>query len=202
MRTLIFILACMMVFCVNSYAAQNMLVNPDFNEPLTTGWNLEVHGSHVEATMALDSTTKVAGQNSARIDIKSIVDGAEIWRLQFKQVNVKIKNAQTYTWSFWAKANADRPANVWVGMEVDPWGTLGSSEEFKIGTNWQEYHFTFNASQAFDNTRLAIQLAGSKVTPVWIDHQMLYEGEYVKESTSTEPIGKITSTWGKVKNDI
>jgi hypothetical protein len=180
-----------------------MIVNPDFNEPLSNGWNLEVHGDHVVATMELDDSTSIAGPNSARIDIESIVEGSEIWRLQFKQVNLVVQGGETYTWSFWAKAADDRPANVWVGMEVDPWATLGASEEIALTTDWQEYHFTFEASEDFENTRLAIQLAGSTVTPVWVDHQMLYQGDYVPEDlAAVKPTEKITSTWGSLKSHV
>ena len=201
MRLHILALVCLMSICGNIYAVDNMVTNPDFDQPLENGWNLEVHGDHVTATMELDSTTSVVGSNSARVDIESIVEGAEVWRLQFKQVGITVAGGETYTWSFWAKASEPRPASVWVGMEADPWETLGASEDIQLDTSWQEYHFTFEAAQDYDNTRLAIQLAGSTVTPVWVDHEMLYVGDYVPETVSAiRPSGKAAATWGSIKS--
>ena len=197
-------LMCLMALCVSAYAVDNMVVNPDFDDPLDTGWNLEVHADQVVATMELDNTTSVVGGNSARIDIESIVDGAEVWRLQFKQMNISVKADMTYTWSFWAKtvAGGQREGTVSVGMETDPWAGLGLSETFELEADWQEYYFTFAATESFDNTRLAIQLASSPES-VWIDHVKFYLGDYVQEEmTATEPMGKMTATWGSIKSDI
>ena len=204
MRSVVLGLVCLVVLCVNVYAVENMVVNPDFDEPLEIGWNLEVHGDHVVATMELDSTTSVEGKNSARIDIESIVEGAEVWRLQLKQFNIVVKGGETYTWSFWAKTDDRREAAVQVCMEVDPWAVLGVSENIELESEWQEYHFTFDALEDFDNTRLAMQLAGSPET-VWLDHVRFYEGDYVSDpdaGAAAEPMGKMASTWGTIKASV
>ena len=89
------------------------------------------------------------------------------------------------------------------GLVWKPIPGLGTDEDIELATDWQEYHFTLEASKDYDNTRLAIQLGGSTVTPVWIDHEMFYEGDYVSDNISAaEPIGKITSTWGSIKSGV
>lgn len=183
----------------------NLLINPDFDLG-TAGWNLEVHTDYVKALMLEDKTDGIGDKKCVRIEINEIQKGAEVWRLQFKQFSINIKANKTYTWAFWAKAADFRPANIWVGMEVDPWNTLGPSEEIMLEPEWKEYHFTFTATQNFDNTRLSIQLAGSKDT-VWVDHVRFYEGEYIEEKIkdigkgkAVTPINKSISKWGNIKN--
>ena len=187
---------------------ENMIINPEF-ELGTTGWNLEVHGDYVKASMIIDKILAIGDRACMRINIDDIKAGSEVWRLQFKQVGISITGGKTYTWSFWAKAADYRPMTVWVGMETDPWATLGASEAIELmEIDWTEYHFTFLASDSFDNTRLSIQLAGAKET-VWVDHVRFYEGKYEEEDykeimkqRSVSPAGKLTSKWGKIKSGI
>ena len=185
--------------------SDNMVMNPEF-EMGTAFWNLEVHGDFVEAIMLEDRNDGIGDNRCARIDISNIEAGAEVWRLQFKQVNHRIEAGETYTWSFWARAEDWRQADVWVGMEVDPWSTLGPSETIELESEWQEYHFTFDAQESFDNTRLAIQLASSPET-VWVDHVRFYEGDYEEEDfeeimrdISVTPAGKLATTWGQIRS--
>jgi hypothetical protein len=186
---------------------ENMIMNPEFDMG-TAFWNLEVHGDFVAAVMLEDRSDGIGDKRCARIDINNIEAGAEVWRLQFKQTGIKMEQGETYTWSFWAKTEDWREANVWVGMETDPWTTLGPSEIIELESEWQEYHFTFDAQGSFDNTRLAIQLASSPET-VWIDHVRFYEGDYEEEDFDeimqqrpVTPAGKLESTWGNIKSTL
>ena len=158
---------------------ENLILNPDFERSLQD-WALEVHADFVDATMELDKEG-VNDNRSVFIQINDVKPGAEDWRLQFKQVSHKVEQGQKYTWTFWAMSEEKvRPAQLWVGMEVDPWAGLGGGKPIVITNEWQEFQLTFTATQDFGNTRLAIQL-GESDENLWVDHVRFYEGDYVPD---------------------
>jgi len=158
---------------------ENLVFNPEFEQNLQ-GWILEIHADFVQAVMEIDKEG-VGDRRSAYINILNLEPGAETFRLQFKQSGIKVEQGKKYTWTFWAMSEEGvRPARLLVCMEVDPWGGLGGDKPIAINDEWQEFQLTFTALQDFDNTRLAIQLAGSEIN-LWVDHVKFYEGDYVPD---------------------
>ena len=113
-----------------------------------------------------------------------------------------LEKGQTYTFSFWAKAEAARPVAYYVEQTADPWDEHGR-KEIEINEEWGEYWTTFTAtlSEAVW-PRIAL---GQLDVNIWVDNVRFYEGEYVEEEDLgtqkvVHPAGKLPITWAGIKN--
>jgi len=197
------------LLCVGNAGAQvkNLLVNPYFTEGLA-GWTLEQQDPFVKGDMMPDSTTKVIGEYSLKMDIREIQAGAETWRAQPKQTGLTLMAGQKYTWSFWAKAEAERQLQCQVLVDVSDWRLLGLDEPVNIDTEWKEYYKTFTCTEDYGNARITWLCAQTPVD-FWLDNVILYEGDYVEGLMANEiemkpsPVDRqsvLTTTWGKTKS--
>jgi hypothetical protein len=89
---------------------------------------------------------------------------------------VKLDSGKTYTLSAWLKADSDNTA-VGVGVS-EPLGKGRDRKNFKVGTNWKRYSFTFTPKTFsllnYRNVTIALK---SQTAKLWIDGVQLEEGE-------------------------
>ena len=156
----------------------NLLKNPSFeeDEPVLddadwstwTTWNpAEGAGSNAEIV----DTEAIDGTQSLQVDPV----GNTNWFFIPLQDQIPLDVGTTYTLSFWAKAEEDRPlfAKLKATDNSSDWG----QSNYDLTTDWAEYTFTAAALNA--SAKLEFHSAGVEVTH-WLDFVHLYEGEYVE----------------------
>lgn len=83
---------------------------------------------------------------SLNADIQQ-VDGTS-WSIQSQISGLTLKEGATYTLSFRARADAKRKMGVCVCKDVDDWHRMGLMTDANLGTDWNDYSFTFKAVNA------------------------------------------------------
>jgi cystathionine beta-lyase/cystathionine gamma-synthase len=73
------------------------------------------------------------------------VDGTE-WHVQAFQVDLDLKEGQTYAVTFKAKASAARSMILVAMIDEDDWHEIGLHEDIYLRTEYQSYEFTFRAT--------------------------------------------------------
>ncbi len=103
------------------------------------------------------------------------------WRSAVYLDQLQLREGETYTLSF--RARADRPRQLQVSVardeaswRTDKWRTRGLNSTFKLGTEWSEHRLVFNAHSVVDlPSRLSFQ-AGHALGEVWIEDLALVSG--------------------------
>jgi len=152
---------------------ENLLLNPSFEEdeninagPQWWTWN-PAEGAGSTATIV--DTEFVDGARSLRI----VPLGGTSWYFEVIQT-IPFNVGTTYTYSFWIKAEADRPLSV--QFKADDNSVSWGSTDFQLTTEWAEYYLTFPSENAM--VKLEMHCAAVD-TPFWLDFAYLYEGPYV-----------------------
>jgi hypothetical protein len=154
-----------------------MLANGEFTSSPYNGWWLNVVAPSV-ATMVRETGVGPAGHADAcRIDITT-AEPANTWHVQMTQSGFAVLANQAYTLTFWAKASTARTINANVGMNHDPWSSLGFSTSVALGTNWQQYTYTFTVSPDSD-ARMGFDQLAASTGSVWLAGVSLKPGGIV-----------------------
>ena len=137
-----------------------------------TFWPDTEHG--YSGTVSLDVSRKHTGNASARID--SIRAAGTGWQISFSFEPVKAVSGTDYTVSFWARADRQRPLDVWVQQNEDPWETyLWFDEIPPLTTTWQYYELSGTAVGG--NQHPALFFGTGQVTgTVWLDDVQYRQG--------------------------
>jgi len=152
---------------------ENLMLNPSFEEdedisagPQWWTWN-PAEGAGSTATIV--DTEAIDGARSLRIEPK----GSASWHFEVIQ-NIPFDVGTTYTYSFWIKADADRPLSVQFKANDNSvsWGLT----DFQVTTEWAEYYLTSPSQN--DLAKLEMHCAAAD-TPFWLDFAYVYEGPYV-----------------------
>ncbi|MHA3773287.1 carbohydrate binding domain-containing protein [Verrucomicrobiota bacterium sgz303538] len=160
----------------------------------TQGWNLEKHNG-AEATA---QTGVIEGADpdpllvngAPRIRIETSKPGKEAWHVQLNQAGLKLREGESYTVTFQAKADAERTVSVAASQAHEPWGVL-ASKQVKLTPEWQKLRFTFEPKQSDDNARIVfgglgtqtgvVELANVSLTPSRI------RGDVIRDSDGIIP---------------
>lgn len=105
-------------------------------------WQPEMH----EAAKMIFTPAKATAPRSApgfTVDIRT-VDGTD-WHLQNHIKGLTVKEGDTYTVSFRAKADAPRKVPVVLNMDIEDWHNMGLNATADLGTQWRDYTFCFTA---------------------------------------------------------
>ena len=143
----------------------NQLLNPSFENTGMAPWSISKKNS-AKANLIKDITTKVDGQNSAKIIISK--NSATSWDIQFVQGSLSLVSGQTYHLTFWAKASAIRIIPIVVQQNISPYLEY-FRQNVGLSTSWQKYDLSFVAPVSYGNTKLSFALA-SDTGQVWIDN--------------------------------
>ena len=199
------IFLCLFLWIVGSVYAidddfEELARNGGFEEPiLDTDWTIEMRAGQ-QANVTRDDEEFFAGEYSAFFEVITFEND----RPQLTQKSQAIEAGEQYTLSFWAKAEAVRPAEMHVIQSVDPWSKYASEWNLSIGTEWMEYWMTFESPADDNNARLVFRFHNSDVD-VWVDNVHFYVGEHIEEEDMTVVIravnhnGKLAITWGKIR---
>ncbi len=127
-----------------------LLENGDFSQPLETGWHLE-RDALTEVAWEIEDQ---AGERSLRVDVAR--QGEVAWRPQLTHAGFSLTAGQPYTLDFEARADQPRSLRVNCMMATEPWERLGLEAQVELETGWQQYRFTFVASQDHPQARISI----------------------------------------------
>jgi len=201
------LLSCMFVLTmlVSGAAAQddeieNIVPNPDFLDG-TNGWTISGGFGVLSVDNKEESPT---GTPVLMATINSV--GAENWEPEIHSPSFPLKNGETYTYSFWAKA--EEGSNRTLGPALEQLETYVSiGQGITLTDQWVEYHYTGIWTHPTSPPQVVIHIGFQLQTDdVWFSHFRVYEGEYVEEEIdegpkiAVTPAHRLTTTWGKIKN--
>ena len=161
---------------------ENLLLNPSFEEdeninagPQWWTWN-PAEGAGSTATIV--DTEFVDGARSLRVEPL----GGTSWYFEVIQT-IPFNVGTTYTYSFWIKAEADRPLSVQFKANDNSvsWGLT----DFQLTTEWAEYYLTSPSQNA--SVKLEMHCAAVD-TPFWLDFAYVYEGPSVAGMGPTQQV--------------
>ena len=102
-------------------------------------------------------------------------DGTD-WHVQAHQVGLNLTDGTTYTVSFRAKADKDRPMPLGASLDQADWRNIGLTANAALTTDWKSFHYVFTAHDTVPNhARLAFTLGGQTGT-VWISDLQVHPG--------------------------
>ncbi|SFJ57351.1 carbohydrate binding domain-containing protein [Planctomicrobium piriforme] len=100
------------------------------------------------------------------------VDGTE-WHVQAFQIDLNLKEGQTYSLKFNAKASASRPVILNAMVDVDDWHELGLHEDLYFGTEYKPYEFTFTATGVEPNKNRIGFMFGQETGKIYVKEMTL-----------------------------
>jgi hypothetical protein len=152
-------------------SGEGLLKNGDFSGG-TDGWRLEVNApAQADMTFANDGPD---GKPAAKVTVSAVSDTS--WHVQVYQAGLAFEKDRAYTLTFWAKAEPDRTMGVNNFRAHEPWGTLGFSDNVKLGAEWKRFEFTFRASETEEQARITFSGLASQPGAVWLAGVSLKHG--------------------------
>lgn len=85
------------------------------------------------------------------------------WRASVSSERLSVQKDHDYVVTFWAKAAAPRPVQIGIQQDASPWANRGAFQWFHIGTQWQEYTYSFTSSDTDPIAQIVFWLGDSAV---------------------------------------
>ena len=102
-------------------------------------------------------------------------DGTD-WHVQAHQTGLNLTDGTTYTVSFRAKADKDRPMPLGASLDQADWHNIGLTANAALTTDWKTFRYVFTAHDTVPNhARIAFTLGGQTGT-VWIEGLQIHPG--------------------------
>jgi uncharacterized protein (TIGR03437 family) len=148
----------------------NLLLNGSFEAALTNGWQFSVNKTNGESATLDQSTFVVAeGNYSAHVAVTALSTGAPApTNVQFYQPGISLVSGNSYTLSFWARSSSARNMTLNIVQNGGTFGSYGLSGSASLGSNWQQYTFSFTANTTASDGRLDFYF-GEQTGDAWID---------------------------------
>jgi hypothetical protein len=152
----------------------NLIENGGFETyPFVPPWFFWVKpGSGSFASLLQDTSDYASGTASARINIDS-TSGTNSHIILF-QDELSLQDGVTYDVAFWAKSSATRNITLSALKSSDGSIKYGLLEHVAIGTEWQEYMVSFEATATASDAKLQFSL-GETSDNVWLDDVRMNE---------------------------
>lgn len=116
-------------------------------------WRLNTQGG-ASAQLAADSVPE-----ALRVSMGAN-PGSKPWEVQLMLPGVRVTKDARHRIEFRAKAASPRQVRCSVGMNHQPWTSLGLYRELKVGTEWEVFMIDFAATADDENGRLYFDLGG------------------------------------------
>ena len=196
---------CLLVLAVLQIQAQdeieNLVNNGDFENGVVAPWNMTFKpDANGDGIMVIDNKESLTGDSSMRVEINAA--GNHKRAVHIMQEPMPVKGGKEYTYSVFMKAEEKRPVVMNTMKAGGGAISAPANKAFDLTEEWEEYWFTLEAT-ANGNIRVEFELGLSDVD-LWIDHVMLYEGEYVDEKliepqAVTKTDDMLATCWSKIK---
>ncbi len=182
----------------------NLVINPSFEDEndivdsnWVPGWVTWGEGIGLESELVFDEEDFIDGARSLRVEPKGSVN----WHFMVINYPITLDMGETYTASFWARAEEPRP--ITTKVKANDNSVDFALTDFQITTDWIEYTKTFEAGAT--DVKFEIWVSGTDIS-VWLDFVYMYEGDYVEgimpstlSSKPVEPARKLAIQWSKLK---
>ena len=117
------------------------------------------------------------GMAAVRCELTAL--GRRSWDFQVHQVGLSLQDGQSYTASFWAKADPPRRLSFGVRMAAPPWNFVGLRTNVPLTKDWQRRQFTFKCMGPKPKlTRLSFNF-GNVLGACWVASVSLRPGGYI-----------------------
>jgi len=148
--------------CSNLYENDNMVINPNFNQPeLNTYWDL-----WTEEGLGILANTQISNQE---IRVENITNGGgpEVWSVQLNQhltssQVAKFEVGATYALSFSVKADAERKGWVFIGQDQEPYHEYNRAW-YDITTDKNSYTVEFTLDEIRPNLKISFEFGQSDI---------------------------------------
>ena len=165
---LTFVVLLLVFFPAATHAqVENLVQNPSFEEDEDIlvddgeNWATWAWGDSLNTTIEFDETTFIDGTRSLMINPTK--GDADWWFILYQPIETGFEVGETYTLSFWAIAEEQRPlAAMFRQSAGDSWGL----NNFQLTTEWAEYSLSAAIPQA--EGKIEFFCADSEVT-FWMD---------------------------------
>lgn len=133
----------------------------------TSSWTLEHQGTSLaDYRTPADAATSPAAAPPIQVTVSQVDDTD--WHVQAHVIGITLKEGETYTLTFQARADEARPLAVNTGLDQPDWHGVGLAATAQVGPSWKSYHYLFTAHNVVDgHNRVAFTL-GSRRGTVWI----------------------------------
>ena len=126
------------------------------------GWSLETQ-AETKAELAVEDPTGATNAPGGRmLRVHPVKTDATGWHLQLHYKGLDLREGQTYTLSFAARAEGARTLSVAARRDVDPWTFLDAETTIALDSNWKRFSYPFRAKNVLANhTRLSFNFGNS-----------------------------------------
>ncbi len=98
------------------------------------------------------------------------------WHIQAHQAGLDLHDGSTYTVTFRAKADKNRPLPIAVSLDQADWHNVGLTGSADLSTDWKNFTYSFTAHDTIpSHGRIAFTLGGT-VGTVWIAGLQIHPG--------------------------
>ena len=130
--------------------------------------------------------------------------GVNFWDagVQFSD-NIFFAKNTDYTWAMFFKSDPPVRVNIKPELGADPWTAYGENQ-VQLTEEYQEFWTEWNVGGSdVVPASLTLHVQFDAAT-IWMDDVRWYEGDYEPfeggAPQSVDPIGKATTTWGRLKS--
>jgi hypothetical protein len=138
---------------------------PNLLRPLATEgiapWKLETH----EGAKGMAERVTKGGPSGVEGPILRlrVMKPGEGWHVQLGQAGLDLRDGETYTVTFWSRADHKRSLHVSSSLDVDDWHNTGLSSKQTIEPSWRRIQLIFTATRTRkDHNRLVFGCGDSE----------------------------------------
>jgi hypothetical protein len=146
---------------------ENQIVNGGFEDSLAYPWSFWANTEEgCLADVSRDTTSAAEGTASARIEVTA-TSGVD-WHVELAQYDRSLVEGTRYDVAFWAKSDAARTMTLSAQKGSPDWRNYGLWRQVLVGTAWQAYTVSFEASETASDSRIQF-MVGEAAGTVWLD---------------------------------
>lgn len=155
----------------------NLLRNSDFSDE-SVGWATNC-GKEADAIFSFPTKQQVplpAGLTGKvfRTEVKKV--SRNFYDVQVVQSKREMKDGESYTLSFWAKANKDRPIIAETSVDGENYPQIGLHKEVALTEDWHRFSYSFVAEHTVLNSNRVVFFFGTALGTVDLTHVELHSG--------------------------
>ena len=140
-----------------SYPFGDEMIDGDFTKDFAfngkQNWRLELDAQSRCEWKILSAEEARLETPALRVEIAQL--GEVPWRPQFHCTKLRVESGKPYQLSFKLRSDKECSFNIGVKEDHDPWGAAGLSEKVTVGTQWQEFKYTFISPVTDDSVRVS-----------------------------------------------
>ncbi len=132
-----------------AWSANDKPFGPNLTRMGAAGWGVENNTAPAASQVLSPDQNALPpkGVKAPVVAIEVTKAGAQNWNVQYNRVGLDLKEGETYSFSFWAKA--DKPRKFAVNGSADriDYHSIGLSDSANVTTSWKHFAFSFKASR-------------------------------------------------------